>query len=221
LNLITLLLKKFYLSKYGFVLSFLANLIANIQKPFMVYGIYDSDTKEFRKFTRISSSVKIMNKKNLKLADHVWIWHYSIVDATEGIEIEEGVQIGAYVGIFTHGSENSIRLLGKRFVDILNHERVGYTRGGIKIGKYTFVGAGATILPGVTIGKGCLIAAGAIVNKDIPDYSIVVGSPGQVKGSTLNLDERFLRESDFSDSYYDSQTYDKILQTIASRQEGK
>jgi acetyltransferase-like isoleucine patch superfamily enzyme len=185
----------------------------------MVYGIIDAGTKVFRKFTRISSTAKIMNAKNLKIDDHVWIWHYSIIDATEGIEIEEGVQIGAYVGIFTHGSEHSIRLLGKQFIDIPNDQRKGYTRGSVKIGKYSFIGAGSVILPGVTIGKGCLVGAGTTISKNVPDYSIVLGTPAQIKGSTLDLDRRFIRQFDFSDTYYDSDAYLEIIEKLSTPKE--
>lgn len=210
------IIKSFYLSPYGNILSFFGNLVAFLHKPFMVYGFFDPAKKVFRKFTRISSSVTIMNREKLAISDNVWIWHYAIIDATEGIEIDEGVQIGAYVGIFTHGSENSIRLLGRSFIEIPNNERKGYTRGKIKIGKYTFIGAGSTVLPGVTIGKGCLIGAGTVVNKDIPDYSIALGSPAQVKGSTLTLDKRLIRQGDFSETYYDSETFQTISE-VATR----
>lgn len=44
------------------------------------------------------------------------------------------------------------------------------------------VGAGAIILPGVTLGCYCLVGAGSVVTKDVPDYAIVVGNPAQVVG---------------------------------------
>jgi acetyltransferase-like isoleucine patch superfamily enzyme len=170
----------------------------------MVYGHYDRKNRKFQKFTRVSSSAIIMNRNALSLGNHVWVWHYSILDATEGLVINEGCQIGAWVGIFTHGSENSIRLLGEEFVNIPNTERLGYTRGSVEIGKYTFVGARSIILPGVTIGKGCLIGAGTLVADDVPDYSIVVGSPGQVRGKTYKLDKKYFGQYDFSATYYDN-----------------
>jgi acetyltransferase-like isoleucine patch superfamily enzyme len=42
------------------------------------------------------------------------------------------------------------------------------------------IGIGAIIMPGVTIGKGAIIGAGSVVTKDIPDYSIALGSPAKV-----------------------------------------
>lgn len=43
------------------------------------------------------------------------------------------------------------------------------------------IGANSTILPGVTIGEGALIAAGSIVTKDVPPFSLAIGSPARIK----------------------------------------
>jgi acetyltransferase-like isoleucine patch superfamily enzyme len=194
-------------------MSIVGHQYAKLQQPFMIYGYKDPGTHRFQKYTRISSSAVIVNEKNLSLADHVWVWHYSVLDATEGLKIDEGCQIGAWVGIFTHGSQNSIRLLGRQYVNIPSTERKGYTRGAVKIGAYTFVGAGAIVLPGVTIGKGCLIGAGTLVTKDVPDYSIVAGSPGQVRGSTLDLDRKYLTDPEIAQTYYEPSLLNKDFST--------
>ncbi|NIX76508.1 CatB-related O-acetyltransferase [Microvirga terricola] len=49
-----------------------------------------------------------------------------------------------------------------------------------RIGHDVWIGARALILPGVTIGNGAIIGAGAVVAKDVPDYAVVVGNPGRV-----------------------------------------
>ena len=207
------ILEKLYRSSFGRAMSFCARALTSFGKPFMVYGYKDPKSDKFRKYTRMSSKVTIMNKKKLSIADNVWIWHYSIIDATEGITIEEGAQIGAWVGIFTHGSENSIRLLGEEFVNIPNVDRKGYTRGSVKIGAYTFIGARSTVLPGCTIGKGCIIAAGSIVSKDVPDYSIYVGNK-IVDKTTIDKDLKFFKSFDFSDTYYDKEALQIIKQKL-------
>ncbi len=48
------------------------------------------------------------------------------------------------------------------------------------IGAETWIGQNAVILPGVTIGKHCVIGANAVVTKSIPDYSVVVGAPAKI-----------------------------------------
>jgi UDP-2-acetamido-3-amino-2,3-dideoxy-glucuronate N-acetyltransferase len=44
------------------------------------------------------------------------------------------------------------------------------------------IGANATIVCGVTLGRYCFVGAGAVVTKDVPDYALVVGNPGRLKG---------------------------------------
>ncbi|KAF4918335.1 Sophorolipid acetyltransferase [Colletotrichum viniferum] len=51
-----------------------------------------------------------------------------------------------------------------------------------------WLGANVTVLPGVTIGKGCTIGAGAVVNKDVPPYSVAVGVPAKVVGKVDPID---------------------------------
>lgn len=210
------LLEIFYRTPFGRLLSICAKFLAKCQRPFMIYGYRDMPSKEYRKYSRISSSVSIINKKALAVGQYVWVWHYSILDATEGLEIEEGCQIGAWVGIFSHGSEHAIRLLGEKFVQIPNRKRLGYSRGKVKIGAYSFIGAHSVVLPGVTIGKGCLIGAGTLITKSIPDYSIVTGNPGRIRGRTIDLDRKFFCSHDFSDTYYDKSALEIIQSDLSS-----
>lgn len=63
--------------------------------------------------------------------------------------------------------------------------------GKIKIGNYTFVGEGAMIMPGVTIGDDCIIGAGSVVTKSVPDNTIVAGNPIRVIGRT----DEYLRQT--------------------------
>lgn len=55
-----------------------------------------------------------------------------------------------------------------------------FTKGPVRIGSDVWVGAKATILSGVTVGDGAVIAAGAVVTKDVPPYAIVAGVPARV-----------------------------------------
>ncbi|KAK5631773.1 hypothetical protein RRF57_007487 [Xylaria bambusicola] len=50
----------------------------------------------------------------------------------------------------------------------------------VVIGDDCWIGGNTTIMPGVTIGKGCTIGAGSIVTKDIPDFSVAIGTPARV-----------------------------------------
>lgn len=56
----------------------------------------------------------------------------------------------------------------------------------VEICDYVFIGPRAIILPGVKIGKGAAIAAGAVVTADVPDFAIVGGVPGKIIGERKN-----------------------------------
>jgi phosphonate metabolism protein (transferase hexapeptide repeat family) len=50
----------------------------------------------------------------------------------------------------------------------------------VTLGHDVWIGHGAILLPGVTVGNGAVIGAGAVVTKDVPDFAIVVGTPGKI-----------------------------------------
>jgi acetyltransferase-like isoleucine patch superfamily enzyme len=204
--------RKLYLSPLGRLISIVQNLLSVFSRPFMVYGYKRKTDGMFLKRTRISSSAIILNPEKLNIADNVWLWHYSIIDASNKVSIGEGCQIGAWVGIFTHSSHVAIRLYGgDSYIQTPIEERKGYLKGSVSIGAYTFVGAKATIMPNVSIGKGCLIAAGTMVNKSVPDFSIVVGNPGVIKGSTKDLDKEFFTDTLIQQNYFDPETIEEFL----------
>lgn len=106
--------------------------------------------------------------KNLKLGKNVFFNAGCKFQDQGGITIGNGCLIGHNVVIAT-----------------LNHDKSVEKRGDcipapVIIGDYVWVGANATILPGVTIGEGAIIAAGAVVAKDVPAHVTVGGVPAKV-----------------------------------------
>ncbi len=99
----------------------------------------------------------------------LWAWHH--IDA-DNITIEDDVTIGPRVTLIA------------RTHSILQIETHGKTTtsipGKIKIKKGAWIGASAIILPNVTIGECAVVGAGSVVTKDVPPYSVVVGSPAKV-----------------------------------------
>jgi maltose O-acetyltransferase len=58
----------------------------------------------------------------------------------------------------------------------------GYVHKPITIGAMSWIGRRAILLPGVTLGRNVIVAAGAVVTKDVPDFAIVGGVPAKVIG---------------------------------------
>lgn len=76
--------------------------------------------------------------------------------------------------------------------------------GKIEVGEYSFVGARSTILPGVTIGSHCVVGAGSLVNKDVPDGTVVAGVPAKYICTTEEYAEKCLKNmaTDFDETEY-------------------
>jgi acetyltransferase-like isoleucine patch superfamily enzyme len=161
--------------------------------PKMIWGFKDS-TGTWRPRTRISDTVFFYHREKIEIDDNVFIWHYTILDGTGGIKIGEGTQIGAWVGIFTHSSHVAIRIYGNHYQEVPENEKKGYPIAPVRIGKFVFVGASSKILPGISIGDGALISAGAIVTKDVANFDVVSGNPAEVVGNTRDIDKKYLED---------------------------
>jgi acetyltransferase-like isoleucine patch superfamily enzyme len=112
------------------------------------------------------------------------------------IEIHEGVTISSFVRVLTH--DWSLYTVAKS-VGHFSEKPIGKVKG-VSIGAYSFVGTGSIIMPGTVLGKGCLVGAGTVVRGKIPDYSIVVGSPGEIIGDTREFVSEQLERLKATDS---------------------
>lgn len=106
--------------------------------------------------------------RNTKIGKNVFINFDCVFLDLGGITIEDNVLIAPKVSLLSEGHPVS------------PDERQSLVPGHIHIRKNAWIGAGATILPGVTIGENAIVAAGAVVSKDVPDNTIVGGIPAKI-----------------------------------------
>jgi acetyltransferase-like isoleucine patch superfamily enzyme len=179
--------------------------IAKIMSPFSrptMMPIKKNFQGDWIKNVRISNSTFIDHKENLVLKDHVYIGHHNFIEASNEITVGVGTQITSHVTITTHSSHISIRLQGTGDLKSESKSPIGYVKGSIRIGDFTFVGPHTVIAPGAIIGNGCIISAFSYVKGTFPDFSMIAGNPAKVVGDVRKMDKEFLeKHPELSGSY--------------------
>ena len=153
------------------------------------------------KSCQIGDNVEIsaLSRSGVHFGNNVSILNCTIIECTGVIrELGEGLIIGNNVGI----AQNCfIQVRGKVIIEdnvifgpnvsVFSENHIfdnpdlpvnlqGVSRKGVKIESGVWIGTRAVILDGVTVGKNSIVAAGSIVNKDVPPYSIVGGVPAKL-----------------------------------------
>ena len=124
--------------------------------------------------SRIGSFVEI--QKNATIGSRCKISSHSFV--CEGVTIEDEVFVGHGV-MFTND-----RLPRATNMDGTPQTEADWVLEKTLVKRQASIGSNATILCGLTIGEGALIAAGSVVTKDVPDHAVVAGVPARVIGDT-------------------------------------
>lgn len=111
-------------------------------------------------------------KNNMIIDDGVWIGQQCFIHSAGGVEIGRNVGIGPGVKIISSSHEND-----ENITKPIIHSKITLKK--VVIKDNSDIGTGAIILPGVIIGRGVQIGAGAVVTKNIPDYEIWAGVPAR------------------------------------------
>jgi len=146
-------------------------------------GIVFGERCTVGRFATIAPTNSLLGElgEGLKLGDHSNIGAYSYIGCSGYIEIGNNVMIGPRVNLM---AENH------RFerVDIPMKNQ-GVAKSFIRIEDDCWIGVNSSVLAGVTIGRGSIVAAGAVVTKDVAPYSIVGGVPARLIRYRKNRDD--------------------------------
>ena len=120
------------------------------------------------------NGLKKTNK--ITIGSNCYFGSFNHITATNNIKIGDNVLTGKFVTITdnSHG-DTDIDSLKLKPID-----RPIVSKGPVKIGNNVWIGDKATILPNVTIGDGAVIAANAVITKDVPAYSVAAGNPARI-----------------------------------------
>ncbi len=116
--------------------------------------------------------------KNIKIGEGTIIGDHVFLDGRVKLTIGNHVDIASDVLIYN--SEHDIEA-----------EDFSAREESVEIDDYVFIGPRAIILPGVKIGRGAIVAAGAVVSKDVPDFTIVGGVPAKTIGERKNKNLKY------------------------------
>lgn len=133
-------------------------------------------------------------EKGVRLGDNVILSRNCVVQGKTGpVVLEDRVDVGCntvfssvagiFVGQATIIAGNCYVGGGRYYHDELDvpiMDQGGYSHGPVSIGPMSWIGAGAVILDGVTLGKGVIVGAGSVVTKDVPDFGVVAGVPARL-----------------------------------------
>ena len=120
------------------------------------------------------------------VGEHTWIGPNTLLDGTGGLRIGSWCSIGAGAQIYSHDSS----------LAALSGGAEAYRRAPTEIGDRCWIGGGAVIAMGVTIGPRCVVRPLAYVGSDLPEGSIVAGNPARVVGRATVADDGRVVELD-------------------------
>ena len=127
----------------------------------------------------VAAPLQVVCADKVSIGRNVFINSNSLMMSRGSITIEDDVLIAANVSLISNNHDL--------------YERQVLTCKPVVVKQGAWIGAGATILPGVTVGRYAVVGAASVVTHDVPDYAVVVGNPAKV---IKVLDEsRFLADS--------------------------
>lgn len=118
----------------------------------------------------IAPSVTIHSAPKLTIGDNCVINDNVTILAVAGISMGNGVWIAANAALISISHPSDVEYIGD----------VPSVLQPIVIEDHVWIGAHAIVLPGIRLGRSCIVAAGAVVTKDVPPYAIVGGVPARV-----------------------------------------
>ena len=155
------------------------NIIGRAFNKIIIVPIKKTSVGAHGKSVHFGRYVRFFGINNVFLGSDVSLGERNILMCTRAkIKIGDHVMTGPGVTMITGGHRMDI--IGRPMTSITDKEKLPENDKDIILEGDNWIGANAIILKGVTIGEGAVVAAGAVVTKDVPKFSIVGGVPAKV-----------------------------------------
>lgn len=118
-------------------------------------------------------TARIYNGRHVRLGSHVTINDFVHIWGLGGVTIGNDCMIASHCAIIAQTHDVSALRKGLKYRETMETDRP------VMIGDNVWIGAAAVILPGVTIGNDSIVAAGAVVSRDVPPRTLVAGVPAR------------------------------------------
>ncbi len=156
-----------------FELMFIHFVSDHIPSHFLRQFLFTMTGVRIGKGSTVHMGVRFFMPKGITVGEDTIIGYRTFLDGRKPLVIGNHVDVASEVLIYN--SEHN-----------LESETFEATEEPVNIQDYVFIGPRAIILPGVSVGTGAIVAAGAVVTKDVPDFAIVGGVPAKVIGERKN-----------------------------------
>ena len=124
---------------------------------------------------------------DVRVGRNTWVGPNTLLDGTGGgLEIGDFCSVSAGVQIYTHDT----------VLWALSGGALGRVQGKVRVGDCVYIGSQSIIAAGVTVGSRCVVGANSFVNRDVPDRTVVGGSPARRLGTVIGDGESVRIEFD-------------------------
>jgi acetyltransferase-like isoleucine patch superfamily enzyme len=148
----------------------------------------------------------IKNPRSVSIGEMVVIREHAWLNCEPRSDFTLTIGSGSYVGRFVHVNaalsviiEDQVLIADRVHISDHQHAHADLSRAivaqgvtdpePVRIGQGSWLGVGAVIMPGISVGRGAIVAANAVVTRDVEDYEIVGGVPATVIGTRLEADD--------------------------------
>ena len=162
-------------------------LLSNALQRFVISPLNCASFQSCGKRVRLGAGFHVLGREHLSLGNKISIGPDCRILCTRAdVILGDNIMFGPGVTIIS--GNHRIDIPGKYMIDVTNDEKREEDDQPVFLKGDNWIGANATILKGVTVGEGAVVAAGAVVTKDVPPYGIAGGVPARIIGMRFGTD---------------------------------